>query len=57
MAKIIRLVKPATPPQHVRPNLKPMARRVGHYDPFVLIGLGVVVLALLGFIVYLNLNL
>ena len=57
MAKIVRCVKPADPPQHTRPDLKPMAQRRGHYDPFVIIGLGIVLVALLGFIVYLNLNL
>ena len=55
MTKRILCVKPADPPRHSRPDLKPMAQRRGHYDPFVLIGLGLVVAALLGLIVYLNL--
>jgi len=54
MTKRIPCVKPAAPPQHLRPDLEPMARRRDHYDPYVLIGLGVVLIALLGLIAYLN---
>ncbi len=55
MTKRIPCVKPADPP-HLRPDLEPMARRRGHYDPYVLIGLGIIVVAVLGFWVYLNIG-
>ena len=56
MTKRIPCVKPADLPQHLRLDLEPMARRRDHYDPYVLIGLGVVLIALLGLIVYLNIG-
>lgn len=54
MPRRFRFVKPADPPQQAPPRA-PMARRVHNCDPYVWIGLGIVVLALLGLIAYLSL--
>ena len=54
MSRRFRFVKPADPPQQVTPR-EPMARRVHDCDPYVWIGLGAVLLALLGLIAYLSL--